>query len=151
MATLHEIGLVLRSYRKKHGLTVSALAQKSNVHRNTLSALEHGVGNVELNTLLAVCEQLGVELMITPGRVARLVQQGGLEGSRETGHTISQLRDGTSPIQERIAQKLGQFNRTEAPSPSPGARTAGPGSTALERRIAARLARHGVATPKGGK
>lgn len=74
MTALHEIGAMLRTYRKRQGLTASELAQKSGIHRNTLSALERGQGNVELNTLLAICEQLELDLSLVPTRVASVVR-----------------------------------------------------------------------------
>jgi transcriptional regulator with XRE-family HTH domain len=74
MTALHEIGTMLRTYRKRQGLTASELAQKSGIHRNTLSALERGHGNVELNTLLAICEQLELDLSLVPARVASVVR-----------------------------------------------------------------------------
>lgn len=75
MTALHEIGAMLRAYRKREGLTAAELAERSGIHRNTLSALERGQGNVELNTLLAICEQLGLDLSLVPARVASAVQQ----------------------------------------------------------------------------
>ena len=74
MTALHDIGAMLRAYRKRQGLTASELAQKSGIHRNTLSALERGQGNVELNTLLAICEQLELDLSLVPTRVASVVR-----------------------------------------------------------------------------
>lgn len=74
MTALHKIGAMLRTYRKRQGLTGSELAQRSGIHRNTLSALENGHGNVELNTLLAVCEQLGLDLSLIPSQVAAYVR-----------------------------------------------------------------------------
>lgn len=74
MTALHKIGASLRTYRKRQGLTGSELAQRSGIHRNTLSALENGHGNVELNTLLAVCEQLGLDLSLIPSKLATIVE-----------------------------------------------------------------------------
>jgi transcriptional regulator with XRE-family HTH domain len=62
MTTLHDIGSQLREERQRRKLFKVKLAQASGVHRNTVSDLEAGVGNVELNTLLALCEQLGLDV-----------------------------------------------------------------------------------------
>jgi transcriptional regulator with XRE-family HTH domain len=74
MTTLHDIGNTLKAYRKRLGLTQSELAAKCKLHRNTVSALENGVGNIELNSLLAICEQLGLDLVFAPADVSRSVE-----------------------------------------------------------------------------
>lgn len=102
MTTLRDIGATLRSYRKRKGLTVSALADASHVHRNTLSALENGTGNVELNTLLGICEQLGLELLLAPGRVGHLLREEALHHAPAGEQASTEL----SPLQKRIAERL---------------------------------------------
>lgn len=57
-------------------MTVSELALKAGISRNTLGALEAGRGNVELNTLLAVLRNLGLELQFVPQTVADLTRVG---------------------------------------------------------------------------
>lgn len=70
MTTLMDIGTQLRAARGRQRLYKTALASASGVHRNTVSALEAGTGNVELNTLLALCEQLGLDLCLVPRAAA---------------------------------------------------------------------------------
>lgn len=124
MTTLHEIGALLKSYRQKGGLTVSALAERSNVHRNTLSALEHGVGNVELNTLLAVCDQLGLDLVPTPRRIAALFREEQFVSYYPSTKSVFEKQETIRRVHDVDSQKL-HHERD---------------SSALQKRIAARLA-----------
>ena len=66
MTTLLDIGMQLRAARGRAHLYKKQLAENSRVHRNTVSALEAGRGNVELNTLLALCHQLGLDIQLVP-------------------------------------------------------------------------------------
>ena len=83
MTTLAHIGQFLRQTRKTQGLSASALAAQAGVSRNTLGALEAGRGNVELNTLLALLDRLGLEMQFVPGLVADLTRVGA--DTRTTG------------------------------------------------------------------
>lgn len=62
MTTLHEIGAKLREERLRRKLFKVKLAEASGLHRNTVSDLESGSGNVGLNTLIALCDQLGLDI-----------------------------------------------------------------------------------------
>jgi transcriptional regulator with XRE-family HTH domain len=70
MTTLLQIGERLREIRKEKGLYKIALAERSGVNRNTLHSLESGTGNVELNTLLGVCDELGLDILLVPKSVS---------------------------------------------------------------------------------
>ena len=72
MTTLADLGATIRSIRLQLGLNLSELATRSQVHRNRIAALERGVGNVELNTLLAICDQLGLDVVLRPAQIAAL-------------------------------------------------------------------------------
>jgi transcriptional regulator with XRE-family HTH domain len=74
MTTLADIGRLLRQTRKAQGLSGVALAERAGISRNTLGALEAGRGNVELNTLLALLDSLGLELQLVPQQVADLTR-----------------------------------------------------------------------------
>ncbi|MDM0020145.1 helix-turn-helix transcriptional regulator [Variovorax sp. J22R187] len=76
MTTLAAIGSFLRQARKDRAMTVSELAAKAGISRNTLGALEAGRGNVELNTLLALLRCLELELQFVPQAVADLARFG---------------------------------------------------------------------------
>ncbi|MEC5218912.1 transcriptional regulator with XRE-family HTH domain [Actimicrobium sp. GrIS 1.19] len=91
MTTLQNIGDKLRLQRKALAVTQADLAARSKVHRNTLGSLESGHGNVELTTLLAICEELGLDLVLVPKPVAGLV-----------GHTGPLLRSSKSLKRERL-------------------------------------------------
>lgn len=66
MISLRNIGEQIRLTRKQQKLTGEALAARCNIHRTTLVKLEKGTGNVELNTLIALCEALGLTIRIVP-------------------------------------------------------------------------------------
>lgn len=124
MTTLHEIGASIKNYRKKRGLTSSSLAERSNIHRNTLSALEHGTGNVELNTLLALCQQLGLDLVIAPKQVSSFVRR------EEAAIPLSPGEDLTNP---ESLSRLRQDENSQRPRQEREL-------TALQKHVAARLA-----------
>jgi transcriptional regulator with XRE-family HTH domain len=83
MTTLADIGALIRQTRKTKGLSGSALAERAGISRNTLGALEAGRGNVELNTLLALLDSLGLEMQFVPLLVADLTRVGA--DTRSTG------------------------------------------------------------------
>lgn len=70
MTTLLHIGQRLRDVRLATGQFKKTLAESSGINRNTLHNLESGTGNVELNTLLAVCDTLGLDILLVPRAVA---------------------------------------------------------------------------------
>ena len=76
MSTIAAIGQLLRQTRKTQGLSASALAARAGISRNTLGALEAGHGNVELTTLLALLDSLGLEMQFVPLLVADLTRGG---------------------------------------------------------------------------
>ncbi|MES2105299.1 MAG: helix-turn-helix transcriptional regulator [Pseudomonadota bacterium] len=82
MTTLLQLGQVLRSERQRRKLAKTALAAQSGVHRNTLQLLESGTANVELNTLIAICDVLGLSIQLVPNEVAeQIVPEGGIRQS----------------------------------------------------------------------
>ncbi|WP_061534826.1 MULTISPECIES: helix-turn-helix domain-containing protein [Collimonas] len=72
MTTLLQIGQSLRAERVHQKKHKTKLAKASGVHRNTLSGLEAGVTNVEMNTLIALCDQLGLDIVRVRKEVAIL-------------------------------------------------------------------------------
>ncbi len=72
MATLAQIGNAVRDARRRSRLSQAALAQKAGIARSSLSALENGLGNAELNTLLALLQVLALDLQVVPAEVASL-------------------------------------------------------------------------------
>lgn len=82
MTTLLEIGTTLKEERRRQKLSQKDVAEAASVHRNTLAALEAGKGNVELNTLIAVCKQLGLAIRILPKEVADIVGVGAGEAQQ---------------------------------------------------------------------
>lgn len=56
---LREIGSGITAIRKKTGLSQADLAERSRIHVNTLSNLEHGLGDPSVTVLSLVLTQLG--------------------------------------------------------------------------------------------
>jgi transcriptional regulator with XRE-family HTH domain len=82
MTTLLQLGQMLRAERQQRKLAKTELSAQSGVHRNTLHLLESGTGNVELNTLIAICNALGLSIRLIPNEVAdQVAPAGGLKPS----------------------------------------------------------------------
>jgi transcriptional regulator with XRE-family HTH domain len=63
-----KIGAEIRARRIRERVSLEELAALTGVGINTLSRLERGVGNTQLNVLLKVLETLGMEIELTPTR-----------------------------------------------------------------------------------
>ena len=63
-----KIGAEIRARRIRERISLEELAALTGVGINTLSRLERGVGNTQLNVLLKVLETLGMEIELTPTR-----------------------------------------------------------------------------------
>jgi transcriptional regulator with XRE-family HTH domain len=57
---IRELGANITRWRKLQGLSSTRLADRVHVTRDTLRALEHGTGEVQLDSLLAVLTSLGI-------------------------------------------------------------------------------------------
>lgn len=55
------LGTLLRRHRKEKGLTLKAVADKAGVSEGFLSQIENNVKSPSLETLLRVCEAIGVD------------------------------------------------------------------------------------------
>jgi transcriptional regulator with XRE-family HTH domain len=75
----------LRRFRALRGLSSSEVAQRSQVARATLSALEAGRGNPTLDTLSAIASVLGVGVadLIAPGTSSTMAVSRGREDERD--------------------------------------------------------------------
>ena len=82
MTTLANLGNMLEKARKHKKLTKVALAKLSKVHRNTVQQIETGMGNVELNTLISLCDTLGLSIVLVPDEVVEQIAPEG--GYRES-------------------------------------------------------------------
>jgi len=58
--SLRQVADDLATWRKLRGLTQAQLADRANVHRDTISRLERGDGGVSLENLVRVLRGLGV-------------------------------------------------------------------------------------------
>ena len=63
-----KIGAEIRARRIRERISLEEFAALTGVGINTLSRLERGVGNTQLNVLLKVLETLGMEIELTPTR-----------------------------------------------------------------------------------
>lgn len=68
MVNSMEIGAVIRARRLKEKVKLEEMAALTGIGINTLSRLERGVGNTQLNVLLKVLDALGLEIFIEPRR-----------------------------------------------------------------------------------
>jgi HTH-type transcriptional regulator/antitoxin HipB len=59
-----QIGAALRRCRRSRGLSQDALAAKTKLRQATISALEKGVADTRLQTLIQVMTALGLEMVI---------------------------------------------------------------------------------------
>gem|GEM_PF-6299713 len=75
MTTPLKLGALLQSARTARRLPKTRVAAQAGISRNTLQQLEAGLGNVELRTLLAVCDVLGLDLVLQPREIASKVQE----------------------------------------------------------------------------
>jgi DNA-binding XRE family transcriptional regulator len=92
MNSLSTIGAQIKTARKIAGLSQEELALRCSISRTTLIKLESGNGNVELNTLLAICEHLQLEVQLVASRIASI--------PRDLTHTTE------SPLQSLLNRRL---------------------------------------------
>ena len=74
MTTPSKIGAILQAARIAKELPKTQVAARAGISRNTLQQLEAGLGNVELKTLLAVCEVLALDILLAPKEVSAKMQ-----------------------------------------------------------------------------
>jgi transcriptional regulator with XRE-family HTH domain len=92
------IGQEIRRLRRARGFTAGQTAQRAGVGRTTLSALENGHGNVELTSLLAICEALGVEIAFIAQEVADLAHHDAQTALTATQTRIQYLMGSGKPV-----------------------------------------------------
>ena len=61
-----ELGTLLRSMRRTRGLTQAALAARAGILPKTVSAIESGMGQVLVTTLMRCLSALELELFLAP-------------------------------------------------------------------------------------
>ncbi len=62
----HELGALIRAFRKSQHLTLETVSGMSNVGIRFLSELERGKETAELGKALAILSQLGLNIIIVP-------------------------------------------------------------------------------------
>lgn len=61
-----QFGTALREFRDLAGVRQADLAERLDVHRSYLSALENGKSNAAMRTLLRAYRELGLEIVVRP-------------------------------------------------------------------------------------
>ena len=69
MVNSSEIGAAIRARRIKEQVTLEEMAALTGIGINTLSRLERGVGNTQLNVLLTVVNALGLNISISANKM----------------------------------------------------------------------------------
>lgn len=68
MVKATEIGAIIRNRRAKEHVTLEEMSAMTGIGINTLSRLERGIGNTQLNVLLKVLDALGLDISLAPKR-----------------------------------------------------------------------------------
>ncbi|GAA4030899.1 helix-turn-helix transcriptional regulator [Actimicrobium antarcticum] len=79
MRTLLQLSQALRARLKQHQITQDALRSRVGVSRQTLTNILGGSSDYKVTNLLAICDQLGLDLVLMP----RELNQAGMEASRD--------------------------------------------------------------------
>lgn len=103
MTTLAQLGSRFKAARKKKALTIQQLAERSQTNRNRVALFERGLANVELNTLLVLCDELGLDVVLVPKEVSSQLS------SPPSSDRLTGMR-------ARVARRLGQSVLQDAPS-----------------------------------
>ena len=106
MATQASIGAAIYEARKEKKLTRKQLEKLSGVHHSTLFHLEKGRGNASLGNLLAVCDALGLELLVADKQVSRMIQaEGKPEFTQSQLDSQALMANGPGPLPLRSRAK----------------------------------------------
>lgn len=62
----HELGALIRAFRKSQHLTLETVSGMTNVSMRFLSELERGKETAELGKALTILSQLGLKIIIAP-------------------------------------------------------------------------------------
>jgi transcriptional regulator with XRE-family HTH domain len=84
MKTIGEIGEFFRSERLQRDLKLEEMAKRTGLTQVTLRGLLNGQNDSRLSTVLAVAQELGLELALVPAGVAKSVQQRERSGAVES-------------------------------------------------------------------
>ncbi|MES2398809.1 MAG: helix-turn-helix domain-containing protein [Pseudomonadota bacterium] len=92
MTTSFELAAILENERKRQALTVTDIIKRTGVSRAAVYRLLKG-GDVQLTTLLAVTDLLGLDLIAMRTDVARLMPDAASEVSAATRRTLAQEKN----------------------------------------------------------
>jgi len=106
MTTLADIGNMLQKARARKKLAKTTLAAMSKVHRNTVQQVENGTANVELNTLIGLCDALGLSIILVPNEVAdQIAPEGGIRESAISRMLNQRLGNARAAMGSKPAKK----------------------------------------------
>lgn len=66
LVSTQQLSSFLLSARKSRGLSQTELASRLALSQNRLSELERNPGSLSVSQLLALCDQLGLQLLVQP-------------------------------------------------------------------------------------
>lgn len=73
MRTLQQIASALRSSLKRRSLTQEVVRRETGISKQTLTNVLSGSHDYKVTTLLAVCDQLGLDLVLVPKELGGIV------------------------------------------------------------------------------
>jgi transcriptional regulator with XRE-family HTH domain len=75
MRTLQQIADTLQSQLKRRSLTQEGLRRETGISKQTLTNVLSGSHDYKATTLLAVCDRLGLDLLLVPKELGGAVQE----------------------------------------------------------------------------
>ncbi|MBC8737050.1 helix-turn-helix transcriptional regulator [Paraburkholderia sp. UCT31] len=92
MSTPASIGTAIRAAREQKHMSARELLERTGLSHVTLRELENGLGNSRLSTLLAVCDALGLEVVLTPREVSGLIEGDDSQRPTELSELLQKTR-----------------------------------------------------------
>ncbi|UPL21014.1 helix-turn-helix domain-containing protein [Alcaligenes faecalis] len=72
--TINQLAMVLRERAKEHQLTQEALRKSAGISRQTLTNVFSGKADFKVNTLIAVADRLGLDVVLLPKAISHAVE-----------------------------------------------------------------------------
>lgn len=126
MQTISEIGEFFRNERLQRDLKLEEMSKRTGLTQVTLRGLLNGQNDSRLSTVLAVAQELGLELALVPAGVAKSVQQrersGAVESlvskalrSQKVGATLPSYRATTrSDIPDGFSESVSRYAKPKS-------------------------------------
>lgn len=75
MQTSQQIAIALQSQLKRRSLTQESLRRETGISKQTLTNVLSGTHDYKLTTLLAVCDRLGLDVLLVPRELGEAVRE----------------------------------------------------------------------------